>query len=211
MATWDSADLLSQFNRLCRRPGTDEITDATKYQILSRGQEAVIAEIESIYPDCLYQAPQAMSTADEQVFTFGTDANGYAIAPRGHVGIYPSLESIPDAPWQPGLEYLDEGTQIRIPHNGSWPGTLYWRGIATPADISASTQPAIRPAPARRLIVLQAAMEFGSEGGSRADIYAAAEREWNKKFPVFMLDCKTRFRHGGVVAIYTYLPTGESV
>lgn len=205
MATWDSADLLAQFNRLCQRPTVDEITDATKYQILTRGQEAVITEIEAIYPDCLYQAPTTLSTSDNQVFTFGTDGNGNAVAPRGHVGIYPTLESIPDFPWQPGLDYLDEGTQIRIPYNNSYASTLYWRGVATPSDITALVAPAIRPAPARRLIVLKAAMEFGSEGGSRPDIVQAAEREWAREFPRWMLNFRSRFRTGGVIAVYAYV------
>jgi len=205
VASWDSADLLTQFNRLCQRPSVDEITDATKYSLLSRGQEAVITAIEAIYPDCLYQSPAALSTNDNQVWTFGTDANGHAVAPRGHVGIYPSLESIPDFPLEPGLDYLDEGTQIRIPYNATYSGNLYWRGIPTPPDISASTQPSITPAPARRLIVLKAAQEFASEGGSRGDLYAAAEREWNKEFPQWMLNFRSRFRNGGVIAAFAYV------
>jgi hypothetical protein len=205
VSTWDSSDLLAQWNRLCQRPTADEITDATKYQILTRGQEAVISEIEAIYPDCLYQAPAALSTSDNKVFTFGTDSNGYAVAPRGHVGIYPSLASVPDVPWQAGIDYLDEGTQIRIPYNSSYSGTLYWRGIPTPADITASAQPTLRPAPARRMIVLKAAMEFASEGGARADTYSAAEREWDKEFPKWMLNFRTRFRSGGVLPVYQYL------
>jgi hypothetical protein len=55
MATWDSADLLSQFNELTGRPSTDEITTASKYARLARAQQEVISEIAGIYPQCLYR------------------------------------------------------------------------------------------------------------------------------------------------------------
>ena len=209
MSLWNSAGLLTQFNRLARRPSVDAITDATKYEMLARAQVNVIGQIAGIYPDGVYQAPAALTTSDNQIFTFGTDGDGNAVAPMGFVGIYPSLESIPDYPLEPGLDYLDEGTQIRIPHNSTWSGTLYGRWIPTPSDISASTQPALNPAPARRLIVLQAVMDFAAEGGGRPEIYAAAEREWAKAWPSWLMQWRTRFRTGGIVGVYQFPVSAE--
>lgn len=201
MATWDSADLLSQFNELAKRPTTDEITDATKYTRLARAQMDVIYEVAIRYPNALYQSPTAMSTSDSNVFTFGTDANGHAVAPYGHVAIFTSTTAVPDRPWVEGEhgDYLDEGTQIRLPHGRVYGGTLYWRGIATPADIAAATQPSLRPAPARRLIAIKAAWNFALEGGARPGVEDAMERMWARQFPIHMAVWRTRFRHGGAL------------
>src|SRR5687767_14316489 len=98
MATWDSAYLLSEFDILAARPETDEITDASKYRRLASAQMEVVGEIAGIYPDCLYQAPTALTAvAGNKTFTFGTDANGHAVAPYGHVGIYSALTHVPDS------------------------------------------------------------------------------------------------------------------
>lgn len=202
MASYDKADLLSMFNEMAQRPASDEITDATKYARLARAQLHVINEIAARYPDALYGAPATLTTSDNKVYTFGT-AEGSPIAPLGHVGIYRNLEDIPDYPMIPGVEYLDEGTQIRIPNNRTEASTLYWRGITTPDDLDASTEPAIRPAPARILIVLKAVMDFAREGNRRPDIAAEMERRWGLEFPIWMLTFKTRFRSGGALIVDT--------
>jgi hypothetical protein len=199
MATYDSSDLLSRFNRLAKRPSSDEITDAVKYALLAQAQMDVIYEIAIRAPYALYQDPAALSTSDNKEFTFGTDGNGHAVTPYGYVGIYPSLNAIPDMPWVKGLDYLDEGTLIRIPNNRTYGGTLYWRGIATPADIASGTQPALRPAPARVLIVIKAVWNFALEGGARPALADAMERMWAQQFPVHMAGWKTRFRGGGAL------------
>ncbi len=61
-------------------------------------------------------------------FTFGTDGNGYALFPLGKANIYPSLNAVPNYPWVPGVDYLDEGTQIRMPNNIAYSGTCTGRG-----------------------------------------------------------------------------------
>jgi hypothetical protein len=205
VSTYDSADLLGRFNALAARPSSDEYTDADKYSLLATGQMKVLEEIAIRYPDCLYQAPTAMSTADSgATFTFGTDGNGYAVMPYGHVGIYSSLNSIPDNPWVPGIDYLDEGTLIRMPNGRTYSGTLYWRGIATPADIAAGTQPSLRPAPARVLIVYKAVEEFGLRGGLQPEVTTAAQALWAREFPTWMANWRTHFRNGGVFAYTNY-------
>ena len=197
MATYDSADLLSRFNRYAKRPTTDEITSPEKYAILATAQMDVIREIAIRAPYALYQDPAALSTSDNKEFTFGTDGNGHAVMPYGDVGIYRSLNDVPDNPMMLNVDYLDEGTLIRIPNNRTFASTLYWRGIATPADISASQEPALRPAPARVLIVFKAVENFAREGGARAALADEMEYLWRKEFPIHMANWKTHFRRGG--------------
>ena len=205
MATYDSADLLSRFNALAQRPPSDEVTDADKYSLLATGQMKVIEEIAIRYPDCLYQAPTALTTSDGNVYTFGQDAQGNDVMPYGHVGIYDSLTAIPDSPWISGIDYLDEGTQIRLPNARTFGGTLYWRGIPTPEDISASSEPSLRPAPARVLIVYKAVEEFGLRGGLQPEVTTAVQALWAREFPVWMHNFKSHFRAGGVLAVYQFV------
>lgn len=202
MVAFDSVDLLAQFNEVLRRAASDEVTDATKYGYLARAQQEVLQEVAPIVPDAFYGAPAALSTSDNKVFTFGT-ANGSAIAPLGHVGIYPSLESIPDDPWVEGVDYLNEGTQIRIPNNATHSGTLYWRGITTPTDISASQAPALNPAPARRLIVLKAAISFCRAGARNPAVEDACASEYREALLRWLLNLKTQFRRGGGLSVST--------
>lgn len=203
MTAYASADLLARFNQMAMRPTSDEITDATKYTLLSDAEVAVINEIAARYPDCLYQTGgvSQLSTTDNQVFTFGTDANGDAVAPLGLVGIYADPADVPDCPLVPGVDYLDEGTQIRLPNDTSDAGPLYWRGIATPAGISASSEPTLRPAPARILIVIKAVWQHALDGALRPDLADQMEARWNREFPVYMLNWRNRFRDGGALVL----------
>ncbi len=140
-------------------------------------QDEVIADIAAIcpwilYPKVSYANMPTCTTTDYQIFTFGTDANGYAISPMGSTKIFTSLNDIPDSPWVEGVDYLNEGTQIRIPNNNTYSGTLYWRGITPPGPISgsASQQPALFPEASRELIALRYAYNFGTEGNRFPDL-----------------------------------------
>lgn len=210
MASWDSADLLSQFNELAGRPSTDEITTASKYARLARAQQAVIEDIAAIYPTALYRTggPTATTTSGGVVHTFGTDGQGHAVGPIGHVWIGRSTSRYPDPDLIEGEDFINEGTQIRLV-NERVESTLYWNGIPTPTDISASQEPALRPAPSRRLIVLKAVETFGREGGQN---YALADDMRNLygnmpgnpgEFGKWMLIFKTQFRHGGALSVTT--------
>lgn len=205
MATWDSADLLAQFNELAGRPSTDSVTTASKYARLSRSQMTVIEDAAAIYPYCMYRSggPTTLSTSDSKVFTFGTDGNAtHAMGPVGHVAIFRNLADYPDSPLIEGTDYLDEGTQIRIPNNRT-EGTLYWTGIPIPADISASVEPALRPAPTRRLIVIKAVETFGREGGQDFALADDMALLYQTEFAKHMLVWRTRFRRGGALGMTT--------
>lgn len=216
MATWDSVYLLSYVKRLTGRTGTDSIGDPSWYQRLSEAQNEVIADIAAICPHVLYPtAPYAslptLTTTDDQVYTFGTDSNGFANFPMGHGGIFASLNDIPTAPLIPGVDYMLEGTQVRALNNGTLPATLYWYGIAQPADIDATHQPAIMPESARELIGLRAAFNFGTEGNrnvalsqSMADRYGyPIHAEKPGRFASWCLTWKTQFAGGGALTTAT--------
>ena len=143
MATWDSAYLLTMFNRYAGRPASgDSISDADKYIRLNEGQNRVIAEMSFRCPDSLNPKGATLNTmtasANGNIWTFGTDPNGYAIAPFGKARIFDSPASFPQYAWVEGWDYVNEGTQIRLTNNRTWSGALYWYGITLPADITAA-------------------------------------------------------------------------
>lgn len=216
MATWDSAYLLGYFNRLIGRTGTDSISDPTKYQMLSEAQNELIADIAAIaphvlYPTVAYDSIPTLTTSDNQVYTFGTDPNLYAKFPMGKGGIFASLDDIPTYPLRQGVDYMNEGTQIRALNNSTLPATLYWYGISQPADINATDQPAIQPEAARELIGLRAAYNFGSEGNRNAPLAQTMAVRYGYplheskpgRFAWWCLTWKTQFRGGGALASYT--------
>lgn len=214
MAIYDSAYLLALFNRKAGRPTADSITDASKYERLTESQNRVVAMLsavapQSLYPKVAYGSMPTLTTTDRQVFTFGNDSNGYPIAPMGKTGIYPSLSAIPDAPWREGIDYLNEGTQIRIPNNRSYGGTLYWRGITPPPNIDATHQPSLFPEASRELIVMDAVRQFASEYARNPDVVTMMANEWDGDgirpgaWATWCLVWKTQFRQGGALGAYT--------
>lgn len=204
MATYDSADLLVRFNQMAGRPTADTITDAAKYLRMSRAQNSVVAMIaatapQSLYPKVAYGSMPTLTTTDNQVFTFGTDGAGYAKFPMGYSGIYASLNDIPDHPLIEGQDYITEGTQIRIPNNGSRTGTLYWYGISQPADINGTDQPALFPEASRELIVIEAVRQFAQEWLRNAPLADEMANEWERKWPIWSHIWKTQYRQGGAL------------
>jgi hypothetical protein len=204
VAGYESSDLLAWFNRLAGRPDSDALTDPVKYQWLADAQQSVVSRIAAIIPRVLYGAPALLTTADSgKTFTFGTDTNGDAITPMGKVGIYTSLESVPDSPWVEGVDYLAEGVRIRIPGNQAYAGSLYWRGITPPVDLSASVEPVLQPPPARELIVLKAVQDFAESAEQDLTLAAAMHGRFTLAFASWMLTYRTQYRSGGVLAPLT--------
>ena len=201
MAGFAAADLLDLFNRLAGRPAADAMSDTEKYRWLSDAQQAVVAEIAAIAPSALTAAPAAMTTTDEgATFTFGTDLNGQPLMPIGKVGIYASLSSVPDDPWSEETDYLNEGWRIRLPNNSRYAGTLYWRGVTPPPDLSATVEPTLMPPAARELIVVRAVKDFAESAEQNLDLAAAMAARWAHSFPRWLLTYRTQFRSGGGLA-----------
>ena len=216
MATWASSVLLSRFNDLSGRPASgDSISDANKYVRLTDAQNAVIADAASRVPKAFYSkaasasTPTLTSSDGGHLFTFGTDLNSDPLYPIGKVRIFPSLAAIPDSPWVEGIDYLNEGNQIRIPNNRTYSGTLYWRGIAPALDISSTNQPTLLPPPFRILIVYEAVRRYALEGKRDLPLAAAMQAEYDRTFPRYCLVLKTEFASGGALGSISGLRLAE--
>ncbi len=199
---WESSDLLAMFNRMAGRPSSDAITDSSKYARLAEAQSSIITKIAGVAPKPLYGDPTLMTSSDGgYTFTFGLDGNGYPLFPTGKARIYIDLVSIPNAPLRPGVDYLDEGTQIRMPNNMPWGGTLYWYGITPPELMSATVQPVLQPPTARILIVIEAVREFAEEFGRNEKLMASMDRRWDREWGPTMTMIRTHFRGGGALTM----------
>lgn len=211
---YSAPDLLSLFNRLAARPAADAVLDTDKYDRLSKAQQRVVMEASAIYPAAFYQkvaygSIPTLSTVDNQVWTFGLDGDDNPIVPFGKTNIYTSLAAIPDDPWLECIDYLNEQTQIRIPNNRSYSGTLYWRGVQIPGVVNATTDPVLFPTPARELIVIDAVRQFAKEGSRNPDLAADMQAEWDRQFPLHCYTWKTQFQKGGALVYGTY--TGKQL
>lgn len=208
--------MLTMFNEYAARPTTDAITNARKYARLAKSQNRVIALMSAVapfalYPQVAYGSLPTLTTTDNQVYTFGTDDEGYAKFPMGKGGIFQSLNDIPTSPLIPGVDYMVQGQSIRALNNGTLPATLYWYGIGQPADIDASTQPALMPEASRELIVIDAVRQFAKEGNRNIALADEMEREWSGDpqqgrpgaWPTWCLVWKTQYRGGGALASAT--------
>lgn len=197
MATQTSADLLSTFNTLSGRPASgDSITDAAKFVRLSAAQNVMLEQGASRVPQAFYSkaaygSTPTMTTTDNQVFTFGTDVNSNPLFPIGKFRIFENLSAIPDYPWVEGEDFLWEGTQIRIPNNQTYSGTLYWRGIAPVLDITSTNQPSIIPVSFRIGIVQEAVRRYALEGSRNLTLAATMEKDYDVTFQRWCLTLKT--------------------
>lgn len=195
--TYQSSDLLALFNDYAGRPASgDVISDADKYKRLARAQNVVLEDLaarvpEPYYSHAAYGSTPTLTTADNQVFTFGTDANSDASFPIGKMNIYSSPSAIPDDPLVEGVDYLWEGNQIRIPNNGTYTGTLYYRGIAPLEALSGTVQPTLSPPPLRILIVYEAVRAFAREQGRNEELAQAMAQEYGLSLARWCLTLKT--------------------
>lgn len=210
-ATYTSADLLTWFQRLAQLPSSNgPVTDVDLYARLAQAQNDVIADIvvrmpQPFYSKAAYASTPTLTTSDNQVFTFGTDVNGDPLYPIGKVEIFPSLDAIPDSPWREGYDgdYLNEGNQIRIPNNGTFAGTLYWRGVAPVLAITATNQPTLIPPPSRMLIVYKAVEQYAMEGSRDEKLESKMAALYARDFPRWMLVYRTQFQNYGAIASLT--------
>jgi hypothetical protein len=154
MARYDSADILSRIKLALNRPTSDEaLADADLYLFAGIAQEHVMAQLATICPEPMYSTLTLLTTADDgQTYTFGTDADGAAIAPYGHFELYPSLNAYPGGPLIEGTDFVFEGTAVRALFGGTMEAP-YARFITPPHLLNASVAPTLKPLYARILIV----------------------------------------------------------
>lgn len=211
-ATWDADYLLQYVKRQTGRTGADSILDPAWYLRISEAQNQVVADIAAIAPHVLYPTvataslPTLTVSAAGDIATFGNDSNSYPKFPMGKGGIFSSLTDIPTNPLIEGVDYMNEGTQIRALNGGTLPSTLYWYGISQPADIDATHQPALNPEASRELIGIRAAYNFGTEGNRNAALSETMAAKYGYplaqapgRFAFWMLVYKTQFARGGAL------------
>lgn len=210
---WTSLYLLGMFKRLIGRANiADAVTTTSYYERLTEAQSAIVTDIAGIFPSCLYptvgySAIPTLTTTDNQTFTFGTDSNGFAIAPMGKAAIFRSLTDIPSNPMVPNCDFIPlGGTAIQIPNNNTYSGTLYWRGITPPGVITNDAQPILFPEGARQLIAYRAAIAFLTEAGRSLELAREYRELYGRPlgsapglFATQMLEWKTAFRGGGAL------------
>jgi hypothetical protein len=204
---WDAGYCVNRFKAEAGLQDANELDEEDDIcPALSRGQSTVFQLIAQRYPKALYQAPKAMiPSADGTTFRYGDDQNGNAIVAMGYVQIAPRLSAFSGdrafVGWREDIDFLDEGDRIRIPSGRSYAGPLYARFVPTPPVISIDTQtdPILKPADARELIVIQAVKEWAGEGNQRPDLVQGMKTKWADKFPSWMLTFRTRFRNGGAL------------
>lgn len=150
------------------------------------------------------------SPAPNQVFGFGIDSNGYPMMPMGKALILPSLASFPDYAWIEGLDYISEGTQIRLTNNRTWSGELYWYGVPQPPNISASSQPVLFPEGSRELIVYRAVALFAEEGEQNSGLADRMEARYQQALGRWLLALKNQFSNGGAMGSISGLRIAEA-
>ncbi len=153
MAYLDKADLIRRLKVRLNRPTTDtaftvSTTDDVLYDALTEAQDLMTKWIATFVPDVMSLAPVALSTADSgATYTFGTDADSANKFPLGFFSIFAARVDIPDNPLECEVDYLLEGTRIRILPVGttrtfadSGPYAMF---VAASNVISSSTEPTI--------------------------------------------------------------------
>ena len=188
MADWDSADLLARTRRYINRPDDDElVTDAFVYALLTEAQTEVMGELAALAPLSQMGAPVLLTSSDGGVtYTFGTDANGYAIFPLA-CEVYGTVNGreLRACSWLSWGDFVIEGDKIRMPGNQAqtFESGPYARFVRADASISASTEPILKPAPARILLVYRALAKYAAVGGMRdpkpwEEQYSEAWKRW---------------------------------
>lgn len=203
MADWDSADLLARVRRYINRPDDDELVTTTfVYALLTEAQTEVLGALATLAPLSQMGAPVLMTTADSGVtYTFGTDANGYAIFPLA-CEVYGEVNGreLSACSWQYGGDFVIEGDKIRMPGNvaQTFDSGPYARFVRADASISASIEPILKPAPARVLLVQKALINYAAVGGLRDP------QPWQEKYDAswktWLTAMRTQFADGAGVA-----------
>lgn len=188
MSTWDSADLLARFKRYANRPTNDELlTDALAYALLTEAQTEELADLAALAPASQMGAPVLLTSSDGGVtYTFSTDAQGNSIFPLA-CEVYAEVNGreLRACSWNNWGDFVIEGDRIRMPGNVAQTFTAgpYARFVRADAEIDANTEPVLKPAPARIILVWKALIKFAAIGGLRdpapfEENYAASKRQW---------------------------------
>ena len=211
MAAFDYNDMLARAQRDTRTSGSADFPAATDWQAWFTDGENFIKGIVAYYcPRAEISAPTLMTTSDGGItFTFGSDSAGNAIEPFGNVTLYRRTGDIPDFPMELGVDYLDEGTKIRMPTNvamaASFPdGAPYFQGIVPTVAIDGSTAPTLIPADKRVITVAYACARYAKAGGafdpSPYEEQGLNGEQWPRGLSSWILQLQHKYARAGVLA-----------
>lgn len=188
MALYDSATLLDRLKFYLMRPETDAAySDAQLYALLGDAQVQVVNEIATHFPRVLMEAPTLLVTSDGGLtYTVNaTDADGDAVWPFGHAEVYAKLggDELYGSTYGNGeQDVVFEGGTIRLPgaRARDFSAGPYIRYVKPCPELSASSQPVLKPKDARILIVYRALVLAQSRGGLRDTSWAHElyDRAW---------------------------------
>lgn len=168
MAVLDVSDALTVLRRITRTQDVTEYPAAADwYDFLRDGENRAKHDLGAIVPEVLYNAPTLLTSADGGItYTFGTDAGSNAIAPIGHVRVFPSKACHPFAPLVSGVEYVFEGTKIRMVENTpvTWADGPYAQWIAPTLQIDGASNTFTLPVQLRMMAIYDAARRYAESG-----------------------------------------------
>lgn len=188
MALWDTADLVARVKRYINRPTTDElVTMDLIYALLTEAQTEELADLAAIAPTSQMGAPVLLTSADGGVtYTFGTDANAHPVFPLA-CEVYAEVNGreMRACSWDWMGDFVVEGDRIRMPRNIPVVFTAgpYARFVRADSPIDGSTEPILKPAASRIILVWKTLIKFAAIGGIRdpapfEENYAASKRQW---------------------------------
>lgn len=168
MAVLDVADALTVIKRLCRIPDVTEYpASADLYDFLRDGENRVKHDLGAVVPEILYNAPTLLTSADGgYTYPFGTDGGSNAVAPIGLVRVYPSKAHIPFEPLVANVEYVFEGTRIRMTQNVpvTYSDGPYAQWIAPTLAIDGSSNAFTLPVQLRMAAIHDACVRYARSG-----------------------------------------------
>ena len=178
-----TADLITRIRRVLPQPGNLDFPSTNDlYAFLMEAENETKRDLLGPCPWLVLQAPTLMTTADSGLtWTFGSDADGNAIAPFGEYALYRRLTDIPDFPLERGVDYQDELIRIRMPAGRADPisypdGAPYFYGNIPTLFIDATHDPTLPPIDARILLVWKAAanalIALGADEGDAEKRYS---------------------------------------
>lgn len=168
MAYLDRTDLIRRLKVRLNRPATDAAftvtsTDDAYDDALTEAQDELTKLIATYIPDVMTLAPTSLTSSDGgYLYTFGADADTANKFALGFFSVFATRADIPDNPLVPNVDFLIEGTRLRIlPVNtprtfsDSGPYAMYVPASNVISSSSAPTIPVIC-----RMALLEKAGEF---------------------------------------------------
>lgn len=210
MAYLDAADCAVRVKNRLNRPTSEQAytrstTDDVLYEMMTEANDHIVKRIATFIPDAMISAPvELVSTDSGKTYDFPDDADSNPAFLLGHFKLYENRESIPDYPLVEGVDYVIEGTKIRLPYNDTrtfTDGGPWVQSVAPGGVVNASTQPTC-PVIARLAMIEETCARLAPRVGRDPQEFAdAMEREWS----TVLAAVRTQgFKKGGRLTVRRY-------